>query len=409
MWERFLQSDNLVAPVSKTTFYRYDAWGNRNGSSSASLVGNIANLGSKRVSYLMKTKFPRKGHVGFLPQNPALHYKIEVDCDNAVAELYYKTAGKMVVNRIVSGTLPGFAAEHPLGYLSVPATDSGAISVLVTAIARSKEASTDVGMMIAESGETLDMLRSPFQFLSSPKGLPSLVPRKTTRLIGSALQYATNAWLTARYGIIPCLSDIDSIRTRVQEGFDKPHFGRSKAKRSVVSLSTTSKVNGGTNSNCWWTGTRSTKIEQRYVARAFFSSYLSYAAQLGLDASSIIPTMYELIPYSFVLDWFVDVGSWLRAIWPKPGIQELGNYLSVSQVRTDEVDVWGYCASPTVSAEWPLTACPGKCTCTSIAYDRTVNIPTPTYPLVSVDLTSWKRKLDGVSLLFQRLPKLPRR
>lgn len=65
-------------------------------------------------------------------------------------------------------------------------------------------------------------------------------------------------------------------------------------------------------------------------------------ALLGLD--SILETVWDLTPFSFVLDWFVDVGQAIAASTPKAGVRQL-----TSWVTTQYFEWWSNrVVSPTV-------------------------------------------------------------
>jgi hypothetical protein len=50
------------------------------------------------------------------------------------------------------------------------------------------------------------------------------------------------------------------------------------------------------------------------------------AGFLGTRPRDLLPTIWECLPYSFVADWFVNVGDWLNAVIPSPKISVLGNW-----------------------------------------------------------------------------------
>lgn len=49
---------------------------------------------------------------------------------------------------------------------------------------------------------------------------------------------------------------------------------------------------------------------------------------LGIRARDIPATLWEIVPYSFVVDWFVNVGTWLNAVVPDPNVTVLGNWIT---------------------------------------------------------------------------------
>lgn len=80
--------------------------------------------------------------------------------------------------------------------------------------------------------------------------------------------------------------------------------------------------------------TRYTEVVERkgtvkYRAVVFHRSNMS---RIGVNP---IVTAWELTKYSFVIDWFVDIGQWLQAISPVVGYNQLGVSLSWTVQTTD--------------------------------------------------------------------------
>jgi len=63
-----------------------------------------------------------------------------------------------------------------------------------------------------------------------------------------------------------------------------------------------------------------------------------YDAQLwGLD--SIIETAWDLVPFSFVVDWFINLGTTLMAWTPQLGIKTLASWVTVEETLTQKVSI----------------------------------------------------------------------
>jgi hypothetical protein len=57
------------------------------------------------------------------------------------------------------------------------------------------------------------------------------------------------------------------------------------------------------------------KVSDRAAIKMFYNPPVSVMNQLG-QISSLNPVsiLYEVIPFSFVLDWAIDIGSWIRTL-----------------------------------------------------------------------------------------------
>jgi hypothetical protein len=56
-------------------------------------------------------------------------------------------------------------------------------------------------------------------------------------------------------------------------------------------------------------------------------------SNVGLTTKGLLTTPWELVPYSFVADWFLNVGDFINALAPAPGWDQLGSALSVKSAR----------------------------------------------------------------------------
>jgi hypothetical protein len=104
---------------------------------------------------------------------------------------------------------------------------------------------------------------------------------------------------------------------------------------------------------------------------------------------------WELVPFSFVVDWFVNVGQVLSSY---------SDYAGMSLRNTWSSGVWRIRGSGTLS---PYTGSgyPGRrnYTFTAARFDRATSLTSPTFALKQLRLPSKIRSLTAVSLLTQAL------
>lgn len=163
--------------------------------------------------------------------------------------------------------------------------------------------------MLAESGETLDTLRS-----IAMGGLR--LAKDLYRLDGKALkkrskdfnlQNAASTYLSWIYGISPLISDL-------KKAVD--NYSREARVWRTFSAGVTSPVTNVEVSSQWLDG------KQEYYRREYcrygitlegdisFSSLLSRSQSWEQTAA----TVYEVIPFSFMLDWLVDISGYLNSV-----------------------------------------------------------------------------------------------
>jgi hypothetical protein len=61
----------------------------------------------------------------------------------------------------------------------------------------------------------------------------------------------------------------------------------------------------------------------------------------GLHLSNLPSSIWEAIPFSFVADWVINLGDWIRAVTPKAGVKILATGVTVKKRTYQRVDVTG--------------------------------------------------------------------
>lgn len=210
--------------------------------------------------------------------------------------------------------------------------------------AKVEEAALLGGEMLGTLAQTVSMLRRPFsgavKLLTNIHGRKTWLLRNQPRL--TSARASAQAWLEQRYGWGPLIGDSFAILEEAGKIADKMKGQRLSVRdRKSAKLSSTTPWTFGPGVVPGTHGARCTarrEIIIRVGAGVFvnvsprsFSSQL--AKSLGLDAASVPATLYELMPFSFVADWAVNMGTWLQAVTPKPGVKYLGGW-TTSVVET---------------------------------------------------------------------------
>jgi hypothetical protein len=184
-------------------------------------------------------------------------------------------------------------------------------------------ASTDQWENLAETRKTLAMLQSPvaswFRF------------DRKARIATSALS-AANAWLVYRYGIRPLVGSTSEVLKALNQKL-KPSR---QTSRDTGSISGTSNDVIVYNRSPWVSTYRKQKTEShtiRAVSIDEFTKDLAY--DLGFSAKSLMTLPWELVPYSFVVDWFANVSDSLGALAQAFSDKSLGRCHTHQAVYTD--------------------------------------------------------------------------
>lgn len=190
--------------------------------------------------------------------------------------------------------------------------------------------------------EDLADLNKSLTMISQALGQVNNLANKTG-LINKA-KAAGNLYLLYRYGLKPLVSDIGEMLlglNGLQGSLRKTSRGHASVSYSGVSV-----LNNITPYSAFGI-THQYQIDETisFRAMALDDVRATLAANLGFSLKSLLTLPWELIPYSFVVDWFANVGDYLRAVAPTTGCVNLGGcvvahrklsikYQQVSQYNT---------------------------------------------------------------------------
>lgn len=255
--------------------------------------------------------------------------------------------------------------------------------------------SLDLSITLAEAGQTKRMIKSVGKFTDFAKfaGLGGVV---------AGTRALANGWLQFQYGWRPLLSDVfaaadEGIRISINQ---IEHF-HARKKITMKDTISPSQVVAGVSIP--------TEVGLDGVQSCQFN------IRLTIPTESFDPTRWtsmnpisigwELIPYSFVIDWFVDVGSYLRNVetallyntrWHSGSVSELYS------LKTDERQSGYQFTSGGMTERWDDFTCYSR----RVMFLRSVltSYPLPRKPTFKVDLGS-ERLISAASLLRQLLKK----
>jgi len=312
-----------------------------------------------------------------------------------------------------------------------------------------------LGVSAIELAKTVAMIRNPFNLLkpdwkrhASPRGRPPRTAAILQRDEG-ALKRASNIWLEHRYGWNALWQDIKSVAkttskmladegpvddgggldaiTNKEEFFgimpqevylqgDSPaywdptgYYVRNWAKVGAGGAFRARLRSVGKSSAVYRVGCKQVVETAHRWSRSkrLINAY-------GLDASSIASVLWEIVPFSFVVDWFVDP----LGIWRAPSDRQ----------RLHSSDVRGLCSSLKIKADfdldillqgnprsaspnwvgrepvgWTQGYFPGLISCSYRKYSRFTDIPAGGFASIFVEKDlSLIQKTSGIALLAQK-------
>jgi len=218
------------------------------------------------------------------------------------------------------------------------------------ALAKARDMKTNVAEFFGDGRKTVHMLRDTVNRLGKAYSLF----RK--RRYGAAAKElgigkpkgAANHWLEYTYGWSPLLSDAKALAELAAQhlglGGRPPRF---TATGSSV-FSKKKQMNANPNNPVTWAYGQLKGYYWQYdyeiLCHAGLLCEVEYtsaqlAAQLGYGLTDPALLAWELTPFSFVFDWFVDVGSWLESMGSLQGLKVKTGYTSITV--SCEGQAWG--------------------------------------------------------------------
>lgn len=215
---------------------------------------------------------------------------------------------------------------------------------------------------------------------------------------------AANLYLVGRYGIGPLLHDIESAISTLKE---HPLPERRTARgRYTVQGQATSVIEvanpNGIGRNIPVTLMTAVTKDVRYGILYDISLFMSGVGQLGLLRP--LKTAWELVPYSFVFDWGLQVGKWLDAAQPSGAHRILSAWKSVriTTVHTLHIaDSGSHSRSPD-SEYWTWDISAGATLVTVVKQRSPWNASLPKFPPLGTGFNKL-RSFDFFSLVLQKL------
>jgi len=205
-------------------------------------------------------------------------------------------------------------------------------------LAKIKGQKVDLATAIAEYKQTVDLVTGAAQniyavYQSFRSGrAPADIARALANPRNRNGRNLANNWLQYQYGLKPLVSDI---------------YGSAEALRDVLARGKTFKVSvsdhqSAVREKTYTLGSSLSQVElnRRVTARYKVSSQaLKSLAEVGITNPAVV--VWELIPYSFVIDWMLPVGDWLSSLNALSGVEDLIVHKGGKRVATNSFFLHG--------------------------------------------------------------------
>jgi hypothetical protein len=263
----------------------------------------------------------------------------------------------------------------------------------------------NLGENLGELGQTMRMFSNIARQLASITSW-SRGKQKTALLSGfrskTAVKDAANAWLQYRYGVRPLISSVQGAAEALQRSLYPRYTARGRKRYYDTSQDDVIFPTATAAIHCDASISRSLSVEVSAGAIYSFKSDV-FDRLSGFGFNDLFTLGWEFVPYSFVIDWFIDIGSWLQSLAPKLGVNVHARWVTTRIESVTSVQ----CEMAPTEGTFPAA---DTHTCTGIGnftYKRfyTERVPHRGHfrtivPRIDISLDV-KRLIDSIGLLVQ--------
>lgn len=258
---------------------------------------------------------------------------------NAYKEVYRGGIGRMTIGANQWEVAP--SARWWTGSISRSQPTASELSGLLRA--KVKDSNLNLAQSLAEYRQTADLfyglasdLVSTFRSLRSGRGLKDIA-KYFRKPRGKIVDDVGNRWLQYQYGVRPLVNDIygscEALRKKLRDGqFNYVTVSRDVKQDEVQKWPSSS--NPVAKAYC--------QIHHRCTIRSRYkitAAAVKQLSEVGITNPALLA--WELIPYSFVVDWLFPVGNWLASLDALTGTSEFSYYYSCKTVGRLSGSIYG--------------------------------------------------------------------
>jgi hypothetical protein len=307
-------------------------------------AGFLLTRGSSLMSGRDASHHTVKAADGWRPPTPYFGYQSEIE--RVPGEFHVETPTR--IYRFPAS----WPSQVPLTNPSHCVDDNAVAQAKQRALTKFSAKSVDLSVAFAERKETANMVTSfAKEFVRSGRDLRHGRFRAVWNRLKAHGNYREipDKWLGYRYGLNPVMQDIYGAVEAI-EAADKGSYARYRVttRASTVKVCQTSRDidwnSAGTESGITvpLTGSevyrRQTRVKIRYDALLDNVPYRSLAS---CGVTNPAATLWEILPWSFVVDWFVNVGSFIDGVNALQGYRYRGGSMTTFTSWTYKLQLHG--------------------------------------------------------------------
>jgi hypothetical protein len=221
----------------------------------------------------------------------------------------------------------------------------------------------------------------------------SLVKTRVARKnLKNLLSNPEGLWLWFRYMLMPTMMDVESIISALNT---QPKIDRVQDGNRIEESST------GTAGQYWSYNRDYLDMKWQSSVKGGFGGAIDVSARsdpnpYGFGSIDLVRAAWERIPFSFIFDWFVNVGDWLQSL----------RSLEVAIVQSYATYA---IESKTIMLPGSYQTLDGDAELTCFFMERIIDVEPPNLPLIDKRWMNVLRIIDSISLIIGTLKGILKR
>jgi hypothetical protein len=217
-------------------------------------------------------------------------------------------------------------------------------------------------VLLLELRKTLDTLRNPVKAIADAitrekrraqsRGKSGIL--KSDAGVGkNVARGASDQFLSVYYGILPIMYDVEGIMKALHRRMQSRFTSRATASDQTVFSPESATTSG---SSIVQMGTVLSGEEKLMVRAGSLYEILADHpfSYLGLGLENVPATMWEVTPYSFVLDWLTNIGDVISALTPVCGVNRRAEWIVTDRTMKSRMTVVNTTNAPGAS-NWKVS------------------------------------------------------
>lgn len=224
---------------------------------------------------------------------------------------------------VLEGLIISYAAQ---AQASLRSSESQLNEVALSCLLKIGDAKVNLPVALAEAHKTVDLiLGTANRIYRAYRSFRKGNLREVANQLNISPRRVHKSWLEYKYGWMPLLMDVKgAAEFYAQHHFPRPPYFHAASKSiDKFHADTPGAIGGLTEGRIIIDFTRECRVGQDVQAS---SPMLARSQQLGL--TNPLSVAWELVPFSFVFDWFIHVGDYLQGLTALNGLEILRGYSS---------------------------------------------------------------------------------